>query len=641
MLAHGDRLAWRPVAPENGQRSIPPSVSVALQLLGAVAGLGALTTFAGGAILWIGFREIGLPADQSVALLPERLLLVVGARELAEPIVLGLLAALLVLPLASLRSGPRPERFWLPLAAIGAIVLVVVVVHAFDYEAPAILFLAVVLAAMAVAVVAITLISDGRTAPALATFVAIVVVGGTLAVLDTKNERALEPVAVLLEGRPAEVAGFYIGQTGDRVYVAPLPSAADPNAPLADRAVDYVLELRREHVIALALASAEGTGTDKIGRAQAGRLLQDLRAATADPTVGGEEAIVTDDPVTAFAPLVHLDVDEPAWPMKAETYLSESWLAWSHAECRDWVQGKGDEDGVHTSDVPEKEDLRGAFDPARLAGPNAYRHVPEGERCEEAGEPVPADAMTRAFDTTDRPAGLAPEEGWYLDLRDGARRPKPAIRRVGPQRFLRGVPVYTEQVAELADERPALRITYWFFYGLSWPPGNRLVTRFLRHEGDWERISVLLAKGTDPDQYVPLSVRYHAHDGSRDLPWSAVERVAVPGSPLATHPVVYSARGSHASYWAFGSHENVVRTGTRRVLTVHDEAIACLECPQWRTWERLLDAQAQPWYGFGGAWGDVGSFAGKTGPLGPSRYKLGAPAPAPAPAPALTAATAP
>jgi hypothetical protein len=34
----------------------------------------------------------------------------------------------------------------------------------------------------------------------------------------------------------------------------------------------------------------------------------------------------------------------------------------------------------------------------------------------------------------------------------------------------------------------------------------------------------------------------------------------------------------------------------------------------------LRSAEAEPWYGFGGAWGSVGEF--DNGPLGPSIWKL-------------------
>ena len=50
-------------------------------------------------------------------------------------------------------------------------------------------------------------------------------------------------------------------------------------------------------------------------------------------------------------------------------------------------------------------------------------------------------------------------------------------------------------------------------------------------------------------------------------------------------------------------------------------AIACSECPVWRTWNLLSDAQKEPWYGYGGVWGAIGTRPGTIGPLGPSSYK--------------------
>jgi hypothetical protein len=84
---------------------------------------------------------------------------------------------------------------------------------------------------------------------------------------------------------------------------------------------------------------------------------------------------------------------------------------------------------------------------------------------------------------------------------------------------------------------------------------------------------------------------------------------------------VFSARGSHASYWRAGSYENLFSVAGRPRFAVHDSAIACPDCPQWRAWEFLLDARVQPWYGFGGAWGAPGGMGGTTGPLGPSPFK--------------------
>ncbi|MGI8944739.1 MAG: hypothetical protein ACR2GL_00680 [Thermoleophilaceae bacterium] len=106
-------------------------------------------------------------------------------------------------------------------------------------------------------------------------------------------------------------------------------------------------------------------------------------------------------------------------------------------------------------------------------------------------------------------------------------------------------------------------------------------------------------------------------------PHPARDRPLDAGDEPATHPVVYSARGSHASYPRAGDYAEVFRIRGRPALEVVDHANACPDCPVWRTWRgQLLDARAQGWYGFGGAWGKAGRIGGTTGPLGPSGFKL-------------------
>jgi hypothetical protein len=65
----------------------------------------------------------------------------------------------------------------------------------------------------------------------------------------------------------------------------------------------------------------------------------------------------------------------------------------------------------------------------------------------------------------------------------------------------------------------------------------------------------------------------------------------------------------------------VLARGGFKIVTVEDDARACPDCPLWLTWHRLIDAQKEPWYGYGGAWGQLGGASDFTGPLGPSKYK--------------------
>lgn len=590
-------------------------IKIAMQVLAGVAGLGAVVTFAGGVVVWLRLHHLGLPADQAVALLPKELLVVVGAHALVLPIVAGALAALGLARLGSSAADTLTGSFKVALGATVAVAIVLVwlVVNGYDWlPEQAVAYAAVIAGAIVVHRTAKRSVLRRHIAEVV--LVVFTACGVVVAVVTESAKPEMEPVAILLKGDKA-VNGFYVGQTSDRVYVAPLPGLGDPGDPFADAPIDRVVELRRDDVLRMALRGPASIATDGAGRQQAQTLLADLREQYAGSKAPASEQVVTTvSPETAFAPLVHLDVREPAWPMSAEAFLRNSWLMWGHDRCPDYSVALG----AHLK-RPEsrRAEIMGRFDRTRLAGANAYRHAPADGACDDASKTFSAADHTRAFDVAGRPRGLAVKEGFYLDLWDKRRSGAPKIEKEGSQRFLHEVPVYVERSAEKGG---LLRITYWLFYGLSIPPGDSKLTRLVAHEGDWERVSVLLRPGPQAGRYVPLSVRYHYHDEYRDVPWAAVDRVGT-GADEPTHPVVFSARGSHASYPRAGSYENVVKVGGVRRLVVHDNAVACHECPQWRTWQMLVDAETQPWYGFGGAWGRAGRIGGTTGPLGPSRYK--------------------
>ncbi|OLE35871.1 MAG: hypothetical protein AUG48_09555 [Actinobacteria bacterium 13_1_20CM_3_68_9] len=127
-----------------------------------------------------------------------------------------------------------------------------------------------------------------------------------------------------------------------------------------------------------------------------------------------------------------------------------------------------------------------------------------------------------------------------------------------------------------------LWLQYWFFYYYN----DFAVAGFGLHEGDWEMIQLRIGDGDQPDLAVYAQ---HKHAGKRD--WDQVERA--PDSNDA--PVVYVARGSHASYFASGSHWTGVwfdcADGKRRAA-------------QPATLEIVTDADPS-WLGWPGYWGDT------------------------------------
>jgi hypothetical protein len=140
-------------------------------------------------------------------------------------------------------------------------------------------------------------------------------------------------------------------------------------------------------------------------------------------------------------------------------------------------------------------------------------------------------------------------------------------------------------------------IQYWFFY-----PYNDFIAS-VNHEADWEHITV-----STNSAGAFQSAWYAKHsDGARytasQLSWNG------------THPIVYSADGSHASYPAAGAWP--------LVLGVSDHTYD--GGPVWQTWtnwvnvgEKSAPRNGQLFIKYGGRWGEVGELDDTSGPQGPS-----------------------
>jgi hypothetical protein len=102
------------------------------------------------------------------------------------------------------------------------------------------------------------------------------------------------------------------------------------------------------------------------------------------------------------------------------------------------------------------------------------------------------------------------------------------------------------ELPEVGEGHPlsdAIALQYWWclFYNDAWN----------RHQGDWEGVTIFLH--TTPAGYEPLGAAYSCHDLGRWRRWQDVVRAAADGypDPDGNHPIVYSGRGSHASYFDF------------------------------------------------------------------------------------------
>jgi hypothetical protein len=358
------------------------------------------------------------------------------------------------------------------------------------------------------------------------------------------------------------------------------------------------------------------------------------------------------DVATTYAPLVILHSDDKLWPSSADWFLARSSLRWATGL------------GLDGDAVPDAGD---EVDASRLGAVSTNPYRFDGH---------PASALTRPLDDHSARGGDPPlAQGFFLRLHEEAfargdkgtssdpsvyagvttywsydedakamtywlffsgSAPPLGILRMSEQiglkaRAAAGIPADEAPPPELeaATAAACLEEFQQVYPGLARevePPGQmrgfgdalerlRIVAAGVKallredgvlHEGDWERITVYLDQA-DPEGSPPASAAFYRHSTNTFRSWDSVAKEA------GTHPVAYSAIGSHASLPTAGFGH----------IDVGDPDGA-----HWRTWEDLASIVKQPWYGFGGAWGRVGKVRDSTGPLGPgAHWKHAAPRP--------------
>ena len=153
--------------------------------------------------------------------------------------------------------------------------------------------------------------------------------------------------------------------------------------------------------------------------------------------------------------------------------------------------------------------------------------------------------------------------------------------------------------AHAVEANGRLWLQYWFFYFYN---DYNLALGIGLHEGDWEMVQLRMHDG------VPDLAVYAQHRNAEQRPWDQVTKV--PGDP--NRPMVYVARGSHASYFEPGFHETEVW---------YDLADGKRNSP--RTTLEIVDDPGPAWIAWPGAWGDTRARVGgidQPSPHGPSAH---------------------
>ena len=201
-------------------------------------------------------------------------------------------------------------------------------------------------------------------------------------------------------------------------------------------------------------------------------------------------------------------------------------------------------------------------------------------------------------------------EGWYLDFPGDALEPG-CIFEQDFRRFFDGRSVTYAHVATEAGRPGQIALQYWFFWYHN-PAKND-------HEGDWEFIQLLFDVATVEEALTvdPVSVGYAQHTGGERGAWDD-PKLETEGD----RPVVYAARGSHASY--FDQALYLGRSGAEGFGCDNTDGPSRRLDPEVILLpDEVTDANDEfAWLAFQGRWGqrEVGFFNGPTGPAAKERW---------------------
>ncbi len=196
--------------------------------------------------------------------------------------------------------------------------------------------------------------------------------------------------------------------------------------------------------------------------------------------------------------------------------------------------------------------------------------------------------------------------GFYLDFPGNALQPGCIYESDSEQLEAGKDPVVLGRVVKQADQPDHLVVQYWiYWYYNDW--NNK-------HESDWEGIQLVFDATTVAEALTrtPTATGYAQHDGGESAAWTD-DKVGKDGD----RPVVYSSRGSHASYYGSSlflgrsASEGFGCDNTDEPSTRLDPVVEVLPT-------RAIDAEGSTmWLTFRGQWGELGE-GPNNGPTGPT-----------------------
>jgi len=228
-------------------------VAPILGAIGTGIGVLGLVTFVGGAVMWGRFQGEGLSAEEALSIVPSQSLVVVGARTLVPAVLIALLATVVLfiartllaeggalvpadqeLILASHRRGTRT-------GAIAFLVLVIeaaVLARALPDANAGLVALFVIVGLITAVVAACVAYTTGRFVYlAASTFVAVALFSGGVDYARARSNSDVRAAAVVRDHKKA-VIGFYIAETGARVYLGRIKLERNPKTSKVTNEID-------------------------------------------------------------------------------------------------------------------------------------------------------------------------------------------------------------------------------------------------------------------------------------------------------------------------------------------------------------------------------------------------------------------
>jgi hypothetical protein len=202
-------------------------------------------------------------------------------------------------------------------------------------------------------------------------------------------------------------------------------------------------------------------------------------------------------------------------------------------------------------------------------------------------------------------------KGFYLDypgiaLEPGCLYERDFRRYVGDE-----TPAVYAHIATQADAPGKIALQYWtYWYYNDW--NNK-------HESDWEFIQLVFEASTPEEALAlePASVGYAQHEGGEHAGWDS-DKLEREGA----HPVVYSSRGSHASY--YGSALHMGRSGAEGFGCDNTDGPSDRIEPEVVLLPDVVAGADDPfaWLAFEGRWGERhdGPYNGPDGPYKKTRW---------------------